>query len=363
MDINQIQQKVENCLNNKNDMNAKAKMDEAISDYLKDKKCTDEIVNVIIKAMIIDRGSNFYDFLSELTEKDLQDVMKVLKNNKLIKDEGNINGLRMLVGMLYLSVINEGNIGSIRGNIIDLIVNMICSTKKSISDTVYGPIFDDYFIKEFDGSANLPDWKDTKAKEENIVAFCDILSKVVGDKNDSTIFSIKKWINDGDRYASEAIEVKRLESQIPKSKVDDLISIAEHYKDVEKKFREKVYEADRLQKQIAALEAEIVGLNQDKAKLESKIKDLHGDVADIQKNLDQAEKEVDERAALNNAFDALKKNDETALLKDIANDLKAEYGDFAASENDKMDETLGEIYREKIRNIFRILEKKGIKVE
>lgn len=71
---------------------------------------------------------------------------------------------------------------------------------------------------------------------------------------------------------------------------------------------------------------------------------------------------IGERKALNDAFDALKKNDESALLRDIGNDLKTEYSDFKDSENDEMDITLGEIYREKIRNIFKILEKKGVKV-
>ena len=59
----------------------------------------------------------------------------------------------------------------------------------------------------------------------------------------------------------------------------------------------------------------------------------------------------------------MKKNDETALLRDIGNDLKAEYRDFMDSEKDEMDVTLGEIYREKIKNIFKILEKKGVKVD
>ena len=104
-------------------------------------------------------------------------------------------------------------------------------------------------------------------------------------------------------------------------------------------------------------------MNKEKAELEKAIKDLHGDMDEKNKDLDKAEKEIGERKALNEAFDALKKNDEGALLRDIANDLKAEYRDFIDSENDTMDVQLGEIYREKIKNIFKILEKKGVKVE
>lgn len=47
-------------------------------------------------------------------------------------------------------------------------------------------------------------------------------------------------------------------------------------------------------------------------------------------------------------------------LSAAGRDLWAEYSDFMSSINDPMDLTLGEIYREKIKAIFRILERNGI---
>ena len=363
MDIKQIEQKVENCIKNKTDMNAKAKMDEAISDYLKEKKVTDEIIEVIIKAMVIDRGSNFYDYLSELSEKALQEVMKVIKNNKTIKEGGSANALRMLSGLLYLSVIGEGNIASVRGNVIDLISNMALTGKNEMSKSVYEPIFEDYFLKEFDSKFSFPEWKDTKAQDENIALLCDKLHAIAETDGDRTSFGMKKWLNDGSRYAKELIERKKLEAQIPRSRIGEIVALSEHYQEVEDKLRDYVYKNDGLKKEIKALEEQIRELNKDKAELGQKIKDLHNDVHESQKKLDEAEKEVNDRKALNDAFGALKKNDENALLHDIADDLKAEFKDFVASENDEMDLQLGEIYREKIKNIFKILEKKGIKME
>ncbi len=143
MDIKQIEQKVENCIKNKNDVNAKAKMDEAISDYLKEKGVTDEIVGIVIKAMVIDRGSNFYDYLSDLDENKLQEVMKRIKNNKIIRDGGNANALRLLVGLFYLSIIAEGNLASIRGKSVDQIITMINTEKNNMSPSIYAPIFED----------------------------------------------------------------------------------------------------------------------------------------------------------------------------------------------------------------------------
>ncbi len=363
MDIKQIEEKVENCIKNKTDMNAKAKMNEAVTDYLKEKKVTDEIIDVIIKAMVVDRGSNFYDYLSELTEKALQEVMKVIKNNKTIKEGGSANALRMLSGLLYLSVIGEGNLASIRGSIIDLISNMAFTGKNAMSKSVYEPVFEDYFIKEFDNKFEFPEWKGIKAQDENIALLCDALSDVAEADGVEASFGMKKWLNDGSRYAKEAIEKKKLEAQIPRSRIADIVALSEHYQEVEDKLRDFVYKNDGLKKEIKRLEEQIQVLNKEKVQLEQTIKDLHNDVDESQKKINEAEKEASDRKALNDAFGALKKNDESALLNDIADDLKAEYKDFVASENDEMELQLGEIYREKIKNIFKILDRKGIKVQ
>ena len=104
-------------------------------------------------------------------------------------------------------------------------------------------------------------------------------------------------------------------------------------------------------------------MNEEKRNLEETIRTLNDDISKKQQLLDKAEKEVGERAAINEAFGALKKNDERSLLNDIAIELRAEYQDFVESESEEMDVLLGEIYREKVRNIFKILSKKGIKME
>jgi len=132
---------------------------------------------------------------------------------------------------------------------------------------------------------------------------------------------------------------------------------------LKKQLRDSVYREEKLAQDIEKLNEQITALMHQKADLEHQIKELNGNVEQQQKILAEAGKEIEERKAINDAFDALKKNDEVAIFKDIANDLKAEYRDFKDSEADDMDIQLGEIYREKLLNIFRILEKKGIKVE
>lgn len=61
------------------------------------------------------------------------------------------------------------------------------------------------------------------------------------------------------------------------------------------------------------------------------------------------------------AIESLHDNDKMAMLRDIANDLSAIKADFQESINYEMTVILGEIYRQKIKDIFDILEKHGVK--
>ena len=51
------------------------------------------------------------------------------------------------------------------------------------------------------------------------------------------------------------------------------------------------------------------------------------------------------------------------FLQEVAKALRVEFGDFFVTETAPMNEVLGEIYREKIKNIAKILDAKGIKVK
>ena len=184
-------------------------------------------------------------------------------------------------------------------------------------------------------------------------------------KADAVYDAVTKACTDKDYNGFQVLDglVEKLSDGDLKSKLTDLQLIVDHYRDVEKQLKDDVYEIARLEKVITGLQDEIDKLNADKRTLEGEIASLNGDVAEHQKKIAEREKEIEERKKINDAADALKKNDEEGLLRDIANELKAEYRDFIDSENDAMDEQLGEIYREKLRNIFKILAKKGIRME
>lgn len=77
----------------------------------------------------------------------------------------------------------------------------------------------------------------------------------------------------------------------------------------------------------------------------------------------ELEKLREENAELKRLVSAQKKyraDSEKALLEEIAHSLNAEYGDFIETIDMPMCEMLGKIYREKCKQIFKILEKKGL---
>lgn len=62
------------------------------------------------------------------------------------------------------------------------------------------------------------------------------------------------------------------------------------------------------------------------------------------------------------AVDAIHSDRVTSALNDIADVIKPFAEDFRNSEHDEMDELLGEIYRESLRQIFKILKSKGVNI-
>lgn len=111
-----------------------------------------------------------------------------------------------------------------------------------------------------------------------------------------------------------------------------------------------------------SLQEEIDKLEIDRREKENAIKVLQNEVEGLKSKVSQANQEIDERKRLNDAQVQYREDSRTSL-QDIARALKAEYGDYAETKDAPMSEMLGEIYREKLKQIFKILEQKGIKVE
>lgn len=364
MEIKDVQEALSNALQAPEDEAARNKYCSSVADYLKGGEPSVEIVSIVIRGIELDHAANFLDFLEGVSKDKLKNIWKKqIQQSKELKEGKKTHSLMFLSCMLSVSFMKVGNMESLRESIITAIVELISDDKNNLPVKTYGPIICDCFLDDFNPKSDLPGWDSIKISVETCRQFAEILLNATDGKKAEQYKMVRLWAARGVRYAEKQIKKKEIEAKIPKSRIEDLTEIVDHYKKVEQQLRAEVYEEARLQNDIAELHRDIDALQGEKRTLEERIRRLTADMTEKQQLLEKTEKEAAERAAINEAFGALKKNDEGALLQDIANELKAEYQDFVESVSDQMDRDLGEIYREKLKNIFKILAQKGIRME
>lgn len=361
MDSKKLIEIVDIALKDPENMELSSNYADALEEYLKKNKTTPELVSVVIKAMDIDRGTNYFDYIEGLSKNDIQNVWKIIKDSKEIKEGKSANAIKLLMGIFYLAIIKSGNLEIILGNVITTINGVLGAESKGIAVSIYGPIFIDYFANEIQRNFVLPKWNCIKISPEAIQKFTTQMLQGVGEDY-LEYHNIKSWLNEGKHYAKGEIEKKNIEAKIPKSQILALQEIVKHYTDIEQQLRSSIYQVAYLENKVESLNGEISELSGQKVELERKIKSLQGDVFERERSLDIAGKEIEERKKLNQAQVQYREDAQEALLHEISRALKAEYGDFIETETMPMSEMLGEIYREKLKNIAKILEKKGIKV-
>lgn len=363
MDINEIDKILSNCFLNKDDLDMSKKYVSALYDYLRANKQTDTILPIIIKGIEVDQASSYYAYIEKLSNNDLQKEWKTIKGCKDIKDGKTSNAFKFLSGLFYLSLVKKGKMETIGGNILTFLANMIKADKGTFDKDTYGPILRECIFYNLPKDMHFPKWEEIKATPEVIKIFSEASLSVLGEKeNEIKCFEVKQWLRKGIQYADDEIEKKNIQSKIPKSKIDEMKELITHYIGVEKQLKDTVYENNSLEKSIVRLQKEIDELNLDKSNLEKNIAALNERINENKKNFENVNRKLKERENLNAAQVQYRKDSQESLLQDIATALKAEYGDFEAAKDVPMDGTLGEIYKEKLSNVFKILEQKGVQV-
>ena len=362
MEIKDVEYALSKALTNPHEELSNKEYTELVWEYLKEKKSNDEIISIIIEGLEVDGASTFFEYFSLAQKNDIPSIWKQIRENKTIIENKDNNGLRFLIKLFTISFSPSSNIVGLSGNIISKITSIVDNAKKPISSKVYKEIIITDFVEKVFEKSPFPAWESFKINGTSCKRFADIiLESIEGEENNYSL--LRRWASQGLEYADELIEKERIEATIPKSKVEELSAIVEHYKLVEKQITDNAYLIANLDKEILNYQEQIKIMMVEKKSLEDEIDNLSQIIADYKEKISESENEIEARKRINDAADALNKNDKEALLRDIANDLKTEFRDFEDSENDEMDEQLGEIYREKIRNIFKILKNKGIVVE
>ena len=333
-------------------------------------KVNADTVGVAIDSVNIDQGVNFLDTFAALNKKDAQAAWKTLRNSEKFKANEDYKALKLMCSFAASGIGGDVNTGAILGNILTA---MVFSFKKSkqdaISEEIY-PMILTGFVEMLPKDAKFPEWESVKITPENMQIFVECIEKVLllpavqeEASRYPAIHAVKRWIALGKTLSEEKIELKEREKNKPAKRSSELTQLFEHFKVVEEALDKSVAEATkltienrRLKNFLSATEAE----NKEKAKI---ITSLEKEISELKSEVSQANEEVDARKKLNDAQVQYREDAQVSLLQDIARALKAEYGDYAETKDMPMNEMLGEIYREKLKQIFKILEQKGIKVE
>lgn len=370
MDINSIKGKLTQALEAPDN---DGKYQVFVNEYtvlLDKKKVTAETSNLAIEAVTLDQGVNFLDTFATLSKNASQKAWKTIRSCEAYKSNLEFKALKLMCSFAVSALGGEVNTASILGNILTAVVFAMKQSKQEEIQPEVFAILKDYLLKMLARDTKLPEWKSVKMTPENALAFCKAMSSMLelpeiqeNAGNYPAAFVVKKWISQGVAYSEEAIEVKERGKNKPPKKSDELLKLVEHFKQLEDELDKAICENAKLSLEKKRIQEDLYKFESEKQEAEKRIKELEAEIEGLKAKVSEANHEVDERKKLNDAQVQYREDVQASLLQDISRALKAEYGDYAETKDVPMNEMLGEIYREKLKQIFKILEQKGIKVE
>ena len=325
---------------------------------------TTETTNIAIRAVELDQGVNFLDLFVSLEKKQIQDAWRVIRNCEEYKKNEDYNALKLICSFGASALGGDANTVLIIGNIFTALASLIRTEKQNtkVSPIVH-TIIKKYMLEMLPISINLPEWKNIKMTAEYMCEFCEIMQEEIEkEEMNPTLFELKRWISTGKQYAEERKIIKEKEKNRPPRKSLELQALAKHFKTLEDEMDKVIHENVKLSLQINTMQTDLHKMELSEKSKEEKIEKLKKDIEGLTEKLKKANQEVNERKKLNDAQVQYREEAQISLLEDIAMALKPEYGDYAETIDVPMNEMLGEIYREKLKQIFKILDQKGVKV-
>lgn len=369
MELRKIQQKLEECLKNTSN-------DSLVQDYigqfvmlLDEKNVTSETACLAIDGVDLDNGVNFLDTFAALNKKQSQDAWKIIKNCESYKQNRNFNSLKLMASFAASALGGDINTKSILGNILIALVESSKFEKEEDEALVYTTLVE-YLFEPLQEGGVFPDWNTIKIGPERIINLCDLLEQAILYKKlqdmesmRTIVYQVRLWIQQGREYADGLRELQEREKNKPPKKAFELAKLADHFKLVEEELEKAIHENVQLAMEQKKMTDALSYSEREKKMLEKQVKQLEDTVNTLRLEVQNANRMVQERKILNDAQVQYREDSKISLLNDISRSLKAEYEDFAETQDVPMNETLGEIYREKLKQIFKILYQKGIKME
>ena len=343
-----------------------------IDDYtmlLDEVKVNTDTANLAIEAVKLDQGTNFLDIFAELDKKQIKDAWKIILNCGEFKKNTDDGTFELMCSFAASALAGDANTYSILGNILTAMVNSAKLPEQEKIDTAAYEIVRELLLEALPKNTKFPEWETVKMASNHMESFCTIMEHTLALKSVQeagngipAAFNMNMWIAKGKQYVEETRILKEKKKNKPPKRSMELRKLAEHFEKVEEELDKAICETARLTSQIDFLQERLNESERTVSEKDKEIKVQQTEIEGLKTRVSQANQEVDERKKLNDAQVQYREDTQAALLQDIARALKPEYGDYAETINVPMNEMLGKIYREKLKQIFKILEQKGIKV-
>ena len=338
--------------------------------FISEKGITKETLTLVIDGFDLDHGVNALDAFNAMEQKVANETWeKVICKVTAASEIDGENCLKLLCEFAASSMGGESNTEKLLGIILNTIIRFVKTRK--LDNKKIAEILLHYLLEEVPASPVLPEWDSIiKMSSENKMKICEMINEAFmyhKEMNMTTLIPahhpIKIWIAKGREYAEMDIELKeKNKNKLPRMS-DEISKLAEHYRMLEDEYEKSLHELAMNALEIRKLKEEIQQVNSDYREATRIIADKDKEIKALNTKVSNAKQEVNERKMLNDAQEQYREDAMESMKQDIAKALKAEYGDYKESKDVAMSEMLGEIYREKLKQIFRILEQKGIRVE
>ena len=331
-----------------------------------------------------------FDFVN-FHEKDQQAgiIEKILKCRTYIKNEKS-NGFKMCISLL----IYELNYCPDNAEIIGMLIKGCVATYKKKDGSISkdnAKIVEKYFIAALNLQAKLPGWDTITINPFIVKEFCNYIVNVssafTDDKSKEKVKKIVTWMKSVVAATTETVSTKEADTKLPSSSVPtsdvtnshsqqnnaagkSLFATAAQLKELTSQVYSFAEESEKSKRTIATLLA-------DKAEKVAQLKTAEGTITDLRElvaakeadltaqklQLTELSSEVEKLKAVISVYSEDKQSSMDGQLNAIASKLKTEYSEFKDALDLDMTAEIGEILRDQLMRVFKILSKAGIDIE
>lgn len=332
----------------------------------------------------------FFDFVNfQARENQLALVEKLLKCRTFVKNEKS-NGFKMCLSLLAY----ELNYCPDNVEIIGMLIKGCVATYKKKDGSISkdnAKIIEKYFVLVLTPQSKLPNWNTICIKPIIINEFCNYIittcSAITGNKDAEKIKKVVAWLQSalpsstGDISPQKTTAVSNASEKKPETTnnpnqqkntatVGSLFGMAAQLRDLSAQLYSFAEESEKAKSANAALIAE----NKETAKkfnaaedtisqLQERLTTKEAELTSHKTQMEELSSEIERLKTVISVYSEDKQSSMDGQLNAIASKLKTEYSEFKDALDLEMTAEIGEILRDQLMLVFKILSKAGIDIE